>query len=366
MSQSATQPVVAVLGATGLVGQKLIALLEKRRFPLSRLKPLASQRTAGQQIPFAGQSVEVEEACPEAFEGVDLVLASAGGAISQALVHQAVARGAVVVDNTSCFRMHPDVPLVVAGVNNEALDAHNGVIANPNCSTAQLMPVLKALMPLGGGLQRVVVSTYQSVSGAGKEAIDELRQKSKLAVDCAPGEYPTGYACFARPMAFNLIPHIDVFMEEAPYQGYTKEEWKLIVETRKILDLPQLPITATAVRVPVMVGHSESVTVDFNQPVSLDAVTAALRAADDVVLSDGLTDYPTPLETEGTDPVYVGRLRRDASNPEAGVSMWVVADNLMIGAALNAVRLAEALVARGLVTPRSQCAHLFEPAAATA
>jgi aspartate-semialdehyde dehydrogenase len=342
---------VAILGASGLVGGKILAFLEERNFPIDTLKLLASKRSVGQTLLFHGKPIAIEEATPEAFEGVDIVLASAGGSISEALAPEAVKRGAVVIDNTSHYRMHPDVPLVVGGVNEEALLTHHGIIANPNCSTAQLMPVLKTIQALAG-LERVIVSTYQSVSGGGKEALDELR--AELAHDFEHGQLEGRSDAFAdstferqifkRSIAFNLIPHIDVFSEDGVEAGYTKEELKLIHETKKILSLPNLPITATAVRVPVLVGHSESVTVDCSRAVSLEALTQALKETPDVIVADSHQGYFTPRETAHTDPVYVSRIRKDTSNPERGFNLWVVSDNLRIGAALNAVRIAEALV----------------------
>jgi aspartate-semialdehyde dehydrogenase len=342
---------VAILGASGLVGGKILAFLEERNFPINTLKLLASKRSVGQTLLFHNKPIAIEEATPEAFEGVDIVLASAGGSISEALAPEAVKRGAVVIDNTSHYRMHPDVPLVVGGVNEEALLTHQGIIANPNCSTAQLMPVLKTIHALAG-LERVIVSTYQSVSGGGKEALDELR--AELAHDFEHGQLEGRSDAFAdstfdrqifkRSIAFNLIPHIDVFSEDGVEAGYTKEELKLIHETKKILSLPNLQITATAVRVPVLVGHSESVTVDCSRAVSLEALTKALKATPDVVVAESHQGYFTPRETAHTDPVYVSRIRKDTSNPERGFNLWVVSDNLRIGAALNAVRIAEALV----------------------
>jgi aspartate-semialdehyde dehydrogenase len=354
MMNATPQPgyTVAVLGATGLVGGMIIQFLQERDFPVSTLLPLASKRTAGGTVLFKGEPLTVVEATPEAFEGVDIVLASAGGSISAVLAPEAVKRGAVVIDNTSHYRMHPNVPLVVGGVNDEALTAHHGIIANPNCSTAQLMPVLKTIH-LVAGLKRVIVSTYQSCSGGGKEALDELRSevvhdtthgvvegRSDLFVN---GQFEN--QMFARSIAFNLIPQIDSFQEKAGLEyGYTKEELKLIHETRKILNLPELPVTATAIRVPVLVGHSESVTVECERPVNLGEMQAALAQTPDVVVAQELNDYHTPRETAHTDPVYVSRLRLDTSNPETGLNMWVVSDNLRIGAALNAVRIAEGLV----------------------
>jgi aspartate-semialdehyde dehydrogenase len=338
-----TQYTVAVLGATGLVGKKILEILEERNFPVKDLKPLASSRTAGETITFQGKQYKVEEAKPESFEGVDLVLASAGASISEKLVPEAIKRGAVVVDNTSHFRLHDNVPLVVAGVNDEDLKGHQGVIANPNCSTAQLMPVFKALHDLGG-LKRVIVSTYQSASGAGKEAMDELRETTKSVI-ASNFKERASHEVFSRPLTFNLIPQIDKFMED----GYTKEEYKVLAESRKILHLPELRVSATAVRVPVFVGHSEAVTIDFERPVSPEEAIACLKKVPDVVVYEKQEEFPTPQDAEGIDPVLVGRIRRDTSNPETGLNLWIVADNLRIGAALNAVRIAEKLDQMGLI-----------------
>ena len=355
------QYTVAVLGATGLVGSHLIQILEERNFPVKRLKPLASKRTAGSMINFRGEDIRVEEATPQAFEGVDIVLASAGGSVSQELVPEAVKRGCVVIDNTSCFRLTQGVPLVVAGVNDEDLKDHQGIVANPNCSTAQLMPVFKAL-DTAFGLERVIVSTYQSVSGAGKEGMDELLETTRAFYELMDGA-ETGRReaaevakprVFQRPIAFNLIPHIDQFVQGGPEDGYTKEETKVIHESRKILHRPDLKVTATAVRVPVMVGHSEAATLEFKRPVSPQEAMDVLKRTPDVVLFEKPDEYPTPVEATGQDPVYVGRVRRDTSNPETGLNMWIVADNLRIGAALNAIRLAEVLVKNNWVKPASQ------------
>lgn len=342
---------VAILGATGLVGNQLMQILEERQFPVKKLKPLASKRTAGSLVNFMGEEILVEEATPEAFEGVDIVLASAGGSVSQELVPEAVKRGCVVIDNTSCFRMTEGVPLVVAGVNDADIEHHQGIIANPNCSTSQLMPVFKALDE-AFGLERAIVSTYQSVSGAGKEGMDELLDTART-VFRMMGEPEVGprseaeqpeYKVFARPIAFNLVAQIDQFIEGGVEDGYTKEETKVIHESRKILHRPDLKVTCTAIRVPVMVGHSESVTLEFKKPVSPEAAMAILEKTPDVVVARAPKDFPTPVEATGKDPVYVGRIRRDTSNPENGLNMWIVADNLRIGAALNAVRLAEVVV----------------------
>ncbi len=352
-----TPPVIAVLGATGLVGRAIIEFLAARKVPVKRLVPLASKRSVGQTIPFNEEALAVVEATPEAFDGVDLVLASAGGAISEQLVPEAVKRGAVVIDNSSFYRMYDSVPLVVAGVNDKALDEHAGIIANPNCSTAQLMPVLGTLAK-AQGIKRVMVSTYQSVSGSGKEGLDGLRQSTADFLKDDEGKGDT-VAPFQRPIAGNLIPHIDVFCDDDEVKDYTKEEVKLIRETRKILGLPHLKIAATAVRVPVMVGHSESVTIDLERPCTPAKVAKLLKDTPDVVVAERREDYHTPREIAGTDPVYVSRIRRDTSNPAHGIQLWVVADNLRIGAALNAVRLAELVIAKNLCTVPEH--HVFNP-----
>lgn len=337
---------VAVLGATGLVGSKIIQLLEEKQFPIKQLKPLASKNSVGKTIPFKGQAIEIIEATADAFNGVDLVLASAGGAISERLVPEAVKRGCVVVDNTSFFRMRPDVPLVVAGVNDEDCKNHQGIIANPNCSTAQLMPVLKVLQQ-AAGLKRVIVSTYQSASGAGQKGIDALNTQLNAACNNALPEGDENKP-FNRKLAYNLVPHIDSFLDN----GYTKEENKLIEETKKILHLPELKVTATAVRVPVAVGHSESVTVELEKPLTPEQASELLKQHPLLKVFDDPTDYPTPLDCENAEPVLVGRIRKDTSNPETGLNLWVVADNLMIGAALNAVRIAQYLAQNQLLSQK--------------
>jgi aspartate-semialdehyde dehydrogenase len=332
---------VAILGATGVVGQEMLKTLKTRNFPVKTLKLLASKRSAGTQVTHDGQVYTIEEATPDAFEGVDLVLASAGASVSAELAPHAVKAGAVVVDNTSHYRMDENCPLVVPEVNAHDLKWHKGIIANPNCSTAQLVVVLDVLRQLAP-IKRVVVSTYQSVSGAGKEAMEELRTQTEGALK---GEAPRPEH-IKHPIAFNLVPAIDVFVEN----GYTKEEMKMTNETRKILGDAAFKLTATAVRVPVMVGHSEAVNVEFERPVSPEAARAALEKAAGVVVMDDPANhvYPRPLETAGTDPVYVGRIRGDVSC-ENGLNLWVVADNLRKGAALNAVQIAESLVAQGLL-----------------
>ncbi|MDH4379070.1 MAG: aspartate-semialdehyde dehydrogenase [Vampirovibrionales bacterium] len=342
---------IAIIGATGLVGRNIVSLLETSSIPIKRLLLLASPRSAGQTLRFKGTPLPVLVAAPELFEGIDLVLASAGGSVSAKLLPEAVKRGAVCIDNSSHFRMDPAVPLVVASVNDADIAKHQGIIANPNCSTAQLMPVLKAL-DKAAGLHRVIVSTYQSVSGAGETGIRGLLEATEALLpeaesnDVGPLTPP-----FKRPMAFNLIPHIDVFCDTTDYghdlADYTKEEVKLVLESRKILGRPNLAITATAIRVPVLVGHSESVTVELEQPLTVAEATDVLRQTPYVVVADNREGYHTPREIAGTDPVYVSRIRRDSSNARNtaddcyGLNLWVVADNLRIGAALNAVRLAE-------------------------
>jgi len=339
---STVKPInIAILGATGRVGAELLAVLEERNFPVGELRLLASSRSKEASLTFKGASIPVQEATPEAFKGIDIVLASAGEEISKRLAPAAVAAGACVIDNSNAFRMDKDVPLVVPEVNAKALHKHNGIIANPNCSTAQLVVVLKPLHD-AAGLKRVIVTTYQSVSGAGKEAIDELEHQTRAIMnneDYTP-------AVFQHQIAFNIIPHIDKFLDN----GYTKEEMKMVNESRKMLDLPDLPITATAVRVPVVIGHSESVTIDLEKQLSPDQARQILASSPAIEIWDspGEGIYPTPVDAAGADPVYVGRVRHDTSSPN-GLNLWVVADNLRIGAALNAVRIAEYLVQNDLL-----------------
>lgn len=332
---------VAILGATGRVGQELIKVLEQRDFPVTEFRPLASARSKDAKVTFKGKEYSVIEPTEEAFKGIDIVLASAGSEVSEKLAPMIVRQGACIIDNSSAFRMKEDVPLVVPEVNGHALAQHKGVIANPNCSTAQLVAVLKPLHD-AAGLKRVIVSTYQSVSGAGKEAMDELEAQTKALANGQ--DYPP--SVFQKQISQNLIPHIDKFCPN----GYTKEEMKVVDETRKILELPNLPVTCTAVRVPVMIGHSESVLVEMQKPLSPAEARMALSASPIVEIWDNPEQaiYPTPLEIAGEDPVYVGRLRVDTSS-DNGLNMWVVADNLRIGAALNAVRIAEYLVRNNLL-----------------
>lgn len=341
MSQANKNINLAILGATGNVGHKFLEVLEKRDFQFNSLKLLASSKSAGTKINFKGKEYTIEFATKDSFKDIDLVLASAGGTISKELVPHAIKAGAVVIDNSSAYRMDKDVPLVIAGVNNHALKKHTGIIANPNCTTAQLMPPLKALHNLAG-LKRVIVSTYQSVSGAGKAAMDELTEQSKEFLD--KGTYAS--KIINRKFAFNVTPHIDVFVED----GYTKEEVKVINESRKILDLPNLKITCTAVRVPVYIGHSESINVELEKTVSKKQIIEAFSAMSLIKVVDDPNNlkYPMAIDIAGSDPVYVGRIRPDHSCSNA-FNFWVVADNLLIGAALNAVRIAEEIVKESLL-----------------
>lgn len=333
---------VAILGATGNVGRMFLRILEERDFPIKNLKLLSSEKSAGNKVKFQGKEYTVELATKDSFKDIDIVLASAGGTISKELVPHAVKAGAVVIDNSSAYRMDKDVPLVVAGVNNDAMKNHKGIIANPNCTTAQLVPALKVLNNLST-LKRVIVSTYQSVSGAGKSAIDELTEQSKEHLN---GNKKYSSTATNRKFAFNVVPHIDVFSDD----GYTKEEIKVINESRKILGLPNLRITCTAVRVPVYVGHSESINVELEKPTSKEKIIEAFSKDPliEVVDEPSNSKYPMPIDFEDKDPVYIGRIRPDNSNPNT-FNLWVVADNLRIGAALNAIRIAEVLVKENLV-----------------
>lgn len=341
---------IAILGATGNVGRMFLKILEERNFPINNLKLLSSEKSAGSKVKFQGKEYTVELATKDSFKDIDIVLASAGGTISKELAPHAVKAGAVVIDNSSAYRMDKDVPLVVAGVNNDAMKNHKGIIANPNCTTAQLVPALKVLNDLGT-LKRVIVSTYQSVSGAGKSAIDELTEQSKEHLN---GNKQYGTSGVNRKFAFNVVPHIDVFSDN----GYTKEEIKVINESRKILGLPDLRITCTAVRVPVYIGHSESINVELEKSVTRENIIEAFKNCSvetchgtsliEVIDDPSNSKYPMPIDFEDKDPVYIGRIRPDNSNPNT-FNMWIVADNLRIGAALNAIRIAEVLVKENLV-----------------
>ena len=337
---------VAVVGATGVVGTTMIRVLEERRVPVGELRPMAS-RGGGRSVTFQGRSVPVVEATPEAFAGVDIALFSAGASISAALAPAAVARGALVIDNSSQWRMRDDVPLVVTEVNPEDASRHEGIIANPNCSTMQLVPLLMALQD-AVGLERVIVDTYQAVGGTGAEAIDELQAQI---VAHAAGE-PKQATVYPHPIAFNAVPEIDVLLED----GYFKEEWKVIHESRKILHLPELRISCTAVRVPVFVGHSEAVHVEMRGPITPDEARARFAAVPGVVVVDEPAAHRYPLATEaaGRDEIFVGRVRADVSMPDGrGLAFWCVSDNLRKGAATNAVQIAELAIARGWLAPAS-------------
>ncbi|KJY63118.1 Aspartate-semialdehyde dehydrogenase [Lactobacillus helsingborgensis] len=345
--------VVAILGATGAVGQRLISELEHAQIPVKEVKLLASKNSAGKKLKFKNQEIKVEEARPDSFNGVDLVLSSAGGAVSQKLLPEAVKRGAVCVDNTSAFRMADDVPLIVPGVNDDQLVNHHGIIANPNCSTIQMVAALYPLH-VKWGIKQIIVSTYQAVSGAGKAARDELLQQAQDRLNNQETEakiLPTASAKKHYPIAFNLLPQIDVFEDD----GYTHEEWKMIHETKKILyndqDSQQIKVTATCVRVPVEIGHGETVYfVLKDKSVTAAAIQQEIKKTPGLVLQDDPQNqiYPQPLLAAGKKETFVGRIRPDQENPGA-FNMWVVADNLLRGAASNTVEIAECLVRDNLV-----------------
>ena len=325
---------VAVVGATGMVGRKFLQVLEERKLPVSEYFLFASKRSAGTEVTFMGQQYTVRELTDDAFDDlhVDIALFSAGASTSQHFAPIVAASGAVVIDNSSCWRMDPDVPLVVPEVNPEAIMGYRkkGIIANPNCSTIQAMVPLKPLRD-AYGLKRVVYSTYQAVSGAGQKGYMDL-------VNGLKGEAPQK---FPHPIAGNCLPHIDVFLDN----GYTKEEQKMIDETRKILSLPDLRVTATTVRVPVFHGHSESINIEFERPFDLAELRALLENTEGLVVLDDVANnvYPMAITAADTDPVYVGRIRRDFS-VENGINLWCVADNIRKGAATNAVQIAQTLI----------------------
>ena len=327
---------VAVVGATGAVGEELRKILEERLFPVDTLRLLASERSAGQRLEFCGRQILVEVLDEDSFEDIDIALFSAGGSVSARYAQAAVDAGAVVIDNTSTFRMDDDVPLVVPEVNAERIAEHRGIIANPNCSTIQMVVALKPLYD-AAGISRIVVSTYQSVSGAGRRAMEELGKQTAALFNSHEVECEQ----FPHQIAFNCIPHIDAFLPN----GYTREEMKMVQETRKLLDDPEIRITATTVRVPVFCSHSESINVETRSKLSVADVRAILREAPGVLLQDDPqnNDYPLAIEAAGKDATYVGRIREDDS-VENGINLWVVADNLRKGAALNAVQIAEILI----------------------
>lgn len=346
---------VAILGATGAVGTRMIQQLEQSTIPVKSVKLLASAKSAGKQLSFKGQPITVEETTPDSFDGVDIVLSSAGGSASKKFLPEAVKRGAVCVDNTSAFRMEPDVPLVVPEVNEEALKNHHGIIANPNCSTIQMVVALEPIRQ-AFGLNQIIVSTYQAASGAGQSALNELRQETQDYLDGKDMQadakiLPTKGDKKHYPLAFNLLPQIDVFEDD----GYSHEEWKMIHETKKIMlndmDAKDIKVTATCVRVPVPIAHGESIYFTVDDPtVTVDQLRAVLKDAPGVVLQDDPAHqvYPQPINAVGKRDTFVGRLRADEENP-GSFNMWVVADNLLKGAAWNTVENAERLVANGLV-----------------
>jgi len=336
---------VAILGATGLVGHELLRVLEERRFPIADLRLLASDRSAGTRLPFMGEELPVESASSSAFRGVDFALFSAGAEVSRSLAPAAAAAGAVVIDNSAAWRMEAGVPLVVPEVNPADAYSHTGIIANPNCSTIQMVVALNPLhqaIPL----RRVVVDTYQSVSGTGREAVEELELQTRQLLGgetIQPRVYP-------HQIAFNVLPHIDAFLDN----GYTKEEWKMVQETRKIMHVPDLPVSATTVRVPVPVGHSEAVHAEFERPMTPAQARQILEHAPGVYVIDdtALAHYPLASYAAGRDEVFVGRIRADASHSN-GLALWIVADNLRKGAALNAVQIAELLARRASASGQS-------------
>ena len=346
---------VAILGATGAVGTRMIQQLEQSTIPVKSVKLLASAKSAGKQLSFKGQPITVEETTPDSFDGVDIVLSSAGGSVSKKFLPEAVKRGAVCVDNTSAFRMEADVPLVVPEVNEEALKDHHGIVANPNCSTIQMVVALEPIRQ-AFGLNQIIVSTYQAASGAGQSALNELRKETQDYLDGKDMQadakiLPTKGDKKHYPLAFNLLPQIDVFEDD----GYSHEEWKMIHETKKIMlndmDARDIKVTATCVRVPVPIAHGESIYFTVDDPtVTVDQLRAVLKDAPGVVLQDDPAHqvYPQPINAVGKRDTFVGRLRADEENP-GSFNMWVVADNLLKGAAWNTVENAERLVANGLV-----------------
>ena len=328
---------VAVVGATGAVGEEMINVLAERSFPVGQLHPMGSARSAGQTISFHGEQVEVVEATPQAFEDMDLALFSAGSDVSLMLGRELAKKNITVIDNSRAFRMDADVPLIVPEVNAQHIQQHNYLIANPNCSTIQLVVALQALRAVSP-IKRVITSTYQSASGAGRDAMDELRDQT---VDLLNFRAPK-VDHFSRRLAFDVLPHIDKFTED----GFTLEEHKMINETRKILARPELAVCATCVRVPVFVGHALSVNVELENTFELSEIAEALDQQEGIVFQNEQSDFPTSADATGQDPVYVGRLRRDPSVPN-GIVMWVVADNLRKGAATNAVQIAETIFHQG-------------------
>lgn len=326
---------VAILGATGLVGQELIKILKQRNFPMSSLRLLASSASAGKKIIVGDEELEVEEATSKSFDGIDLALFSAGAGASRTFAPEAVKAGTVVIDNSSAFRMEENVPLVVPEINPEDTGHHQGIIANPNCSTIQMVVALYPLHRINP-IKRIIVDSYQATSGTGREAMEELSNETLALMEgkeAIPHVYPY-------QIAFNVLPHIDAFLDN----GYSKEEWKLVQETRKIMHAGDINISATCARVPVQIGHSEAVHVEFSKPMDPAEAREVLENSPGIVVLDDLDAnlYPLPQSAAGRDEVFVGRIRSDVSHPN-GLAMWIVSDNLRKGAALNAVQIAEEL-----------------------
>ena len=335
------KPNIAILGATGVVGREITKIVDELGIEFNEIKFLSSAKSAGTTLEFQGKTYTVEEAKPESFDGVNIVLASAGGTTSQKFAPEIVKRGGVLIDNSSAFRMDENVPLVIAYVNDEDLRKHKGIIANPNCSTSQLMLVLKPLHEKAK-IKRLIVSTYQAVSGAGLAAINELTANTKATLEGEEFENK----CFKKPISFNVIPQIDVFCEN----GYTKEEMKVVNETRKILHLDEdVKISCTAARVPVFNGHSEAVDIEFGKEITPDEVRSILENAYGVKVIDNPEnyEYPTTRDASGVNPVFVGRIRKNLAFNN-GISLWCVADNIRIGAALNTVRICKKVIEMGL------------------
>lgn len=347
MSTSLT---VAVAGATGAVGREMLSILEARDFPAANVLALASSRSAGTTVPFKGGELSVREMTEDSFKGVDIALFSAGGGTSEKFAPHAVQSGCVVVDNSSAWRMDARCPLVVPEVNAHALAGHKGIIANPNCSTIQMVV---ALMPLhkAASIKRVVVSTYQAVSGTGQKAIVELETQVRQMFNMTAPEAKV----YPHRIAFNCLPHIDIFLDN----DYTKEEMKMVHETVKIMEDPAIKVTATTVRVPVFYGHAESLNIEFAKPLSAKEARALLSVAPGVVVLDNPAEkiYPMPITAAGEDDVFVGRIREDETQPNT-LNMWVVADNIRKGAALNAVQIAETLVRNNLIRVPDRTAFL--------
>lgn len=329
---------VGIVGATGIVGETMLRVLEERNFPVNKLKLIASPQSAGKTYQFANRKITVETLKRNSFQDIDIALFSAGGSVSKEYAPVAVSSGAVVIDNSNAFRMDVDTPLVVPEINPNKIFCHNGIIANPNCSTIQLVVALKPIYD-EVGITRIIVSTYQAVSGSGKKAINELMDQTKKYIgkeECKPEVYPY-------QIAFNVLPHIDVFENN----GYTKEEMKIINETKKIFDDNNIKISATAVRVPIINGHSESVYIETKRYISVEKLRKLLNKAKGILLVDDISklQYPLPIMINNCDDVLIGRLRNDLSNNN-GINMWIVANNIRKGAALNAVQIAEILINR--------------------